>query len=280
MFSVDTAVDYLAKKKFDFLITTANFLVNLETDENGEAHKDLAKVDAYKKSLRLMPVSELEQLYIDVLKQDIKNEATAEAGRIYNLKQSTADFVHWSKAAHWTIDEALALSFAKEPELVSWKKIEAYKDKSPFVKAYSKRRELALRAIQSKKLSDPVLPVVFISWTKELLIDLPSELLSELAKVGNTAIDWRKEWIKLKASYDLVSLEKPSSNSSTLKTENLLKAIASIAIDAYGYNPSSAKSTAPKDISDALKKHGMSLDPKTIKNWLKEGLTLLPRKPR
>ena len=123
------------------------------------------------------------------------------------------------------------------------------------------------------------MPLVFISWAKELHIDLPSELLSELEKVGNTAIDWRKQWIKLKSSHDLLIQEKPSSNSSTLKTENLLKAIASIAIDAYGYDPSSAKSIAPKDISNALKKHGMSLDPKTIKNWLKEGLALLPRKP-
>jgi hypothetical protein len=48
--------------------------------------------------------------------------------RFYNLKFADADFVHWSKAAHWTIYEAIALSFGKEPKVVTWQKIELYKD--------------------------------------------------------------------------------------------------------------------------------------------------------
>lgn len=280
MFTMAVAVDYLAKKKFGSLIETSQLLANIETEVNGEGHKQLAEIDAFKQSLRLMPVSELEQLFLSVYQQDIKNEATAEAGRIYNQKQAAADFVHWSKAAHWTIDEALALSFGKEPELVNWKKIEPYKNKSPFVKAYAKRRELATRAIHAKKLSDPVMPVVFISWAKELRIELPSELLVELENVGNTAIDWQIEWIELKARYDeLQTQANHSSLGNTQKTENLLKAFASIAIDAYGYDPKSQKSTTTNDILKALKSQGKTIDPKTIRTWLKEGIDLLPRKP-
>ena len=280
MFSIDTAISYLVHKKFGFLAVTTPILADLDKDKTSKAHQDLAKIEACKAKLRTMPVKELEQLYLDAKKQDASNEALIESERFYNLAKSTAEFVHWSKAAHWSIDEAIALSFGREPDLVSWAKIEPYKDKSPFVKAYAKRHDLALRATRVKKLSDPVMPVVFISWAKELHIELPNELLSELEKVGNTAIDWRKEWQKLKANYDVLqTVAKHSNLGNTQKTENLLKAFACIAIDAYGYDTKSQKSTTTNDILRALKSQGKTLDPKTIRAWLKEGLELLPSKP-
>lgn len=62
---------------------------------------------------------------------------------------------------------------------------------------------------------------------------------------------------------------------STRKTENLLRALTSIAIDAYNYNPNDAKSLAPQDIVYAMNQHGASFSSKTIRNWLKEGASLL-----
>jgi hypothetical protein len=76
------------------------------------------------------------------------------------------------------------------------------------------------------------------------------------------------------------STEKTTRPESTRKTENLLRTVASIAIDAYGYDPELPKSNAPQDIAEALAKSGHSIDPKTIRSWLKEGVTLLPPSPR
>jgi hypothetical protein len=76
------------------------------------------------------------------------------------------------------------------------------------------------------------------------------------------------------------SIEKTTKPESTRKTENLLRTVASIAIDAYGYDPESQKSNAPQDIAEALARSGHSIDPKTIRSWLKEGVTLLPPSPR
>lgn len=67
---------------------------------------------------------------------------------------------------------------------------------------------------------------------------------------------------------------------STRKTENLLMALTAIAMDDYGYVPKSSKSTAPKDIADALAKRGCSIDPRTIRGWLKEGAGLLEPSPK
>ena len=285
------SVNYLVQIRFGLAASIYPSLAVYDKDKNSDAHKQLADIEAYKNELRSMPVKDLEQLFFEVRKQTkarlelrkkqaIINDEEAERKRFYNLKSAKADFVHWSKAAHWTLDEAIALSFDKEPEVVNWKKIEPLIDKTVFAKAYAKRRDLALRASRVNKLSDPVMPVVFISWAKELYIDLPSALLNELEKIGNTAINWRKEWIKLKAKYDELQTQANHSNlGNTQKTENLLKAFACIAIDAYGYDPESKKSTTTNDILKALKEHGKSIDPKTIRAWLKEGLELLPRKP-
>ncbi|MDV6340480.1 hypothetical protein R2103_01660 [Nitrosomonas sp. Is24] len=65
---------------------------------------------------------------------------------------------------------------------------------------------------------------------------------------------------------------------STRKTENLLRALTTLAIDAYGYDPSSERSNAPQDIVNAMTTHGINFDAKTVRSWLKEGTALLPSK--
>lgn len=277
MFSVDTAVNYFLHKKFSYVAVIAPAMAKIDTDENSEVHKQLAMIDAYKAKLQAMPVNELERLYLDAQKQDINYEASEENLRFYNQKQATADFVHWSKAAHWSIEEAIALSFGKEPDLVSWAKIETYKDKSPFVKAYAKRRDLALRAASAKKLSDPVMPVVFINWAKEINIELPTALIEEVAKISHEDINWHKLYLKLKADYDALAMQsinnpKPES---TRKSENLLLTLAAIAMVKYRFIPSDEKSKIPQEISDDLAKKGASVTAQTIRGWLKEGVMLL-----
>lgn len=282
MISIESAIKYFLQKKFGLAATLMPALASMQKIKNNdvETPKELIKINEYEKSLREMPASELEKNYKQALAWDAerakKNAIDEENSRFYNLQSANADFVHWSKAAHWTLDEAIALSFGKEPGQVTWKKIEPLKDKTDFAKAYAKRSDLALRATRIKKLTDPVMPVVFISWAKELHIELPSILLSELEKIGNTAIDWRKEWLKLKASYDSVQKQAPEN---TQQTENLLQAVACIAMDGYGDKPNDPKRTAPTEISNALKNNGKAIDRKTIKGWIDKGISLLPRKP-
>ena len=49
-----------------------------------------------------------------------------ERGRFFNQPHAAADFEHWSKLAHWTLDEAVALSFGKAPERVNWEAVSKY----------------------------------------------------------------------------------------------------------------------------------------------------------
>ena len=51
-------------------------------------------------------------------RQAVEKSEREERERFFNLPEASADYDHWSKAAHWTLDEAIALSFGRAPEVV------------------------------------------------------------------------------------------------------------------------------------------------------------------
>jgi hypothetical protein len=124
-----------------------------------------ANVGAYRAQLSTLPLEELRALY----SQERNREAEAlkrraeeqERSLPFNQPHAVADFQHWSRAAHFTLDEAIALSLGKAPEVVSWDTVKAHVQLSPFAYEYARRRDLALRAAQWQELFDPVLPGIF-----------------------------------------------------------------------------------------------------------------------
>jgi len=59
-----------------------------------------------------------------------------EKARFFNRSSANADFSHWSKATYWTLDEAIALSFGKAPEVVKWESVQSLVGVSPFAFQY------------------------------------------------------------------------------------------------------------------------------------------------
>lgn len=291
MFSVESAINYFVNRKFGFTAQLLPHLLSLQKikDVTAEAPKELIEIEKYKKALRALPISELEIKYQQSVAQDAvqakQNAIAEEKARFYNLQSANVDFVHWSKAAHWTLDEAIALSFGKEPEEVNWKKIEPLKNKTLFAKNYAKRRDLALRAACWKRFDGVLPPLDFLNWANELKIELPAKMIEEVSKIGGSSVDWHKMYLAKKAECDSLQTkvnektEPKQKKESTRKTENLLQVLAGVAIYAYGYKPELEKSTAPKEISDALSALGKKIDQKTVRTWLKEGIELLPANP-
>ncbi|MEO6118558.1 MAG: hypothetical protein ABIP37_05750 [Methylotenera sp.] len=274
MASTETMVSFLVSRKFGSTAILAPAMASFDKAPNSENMKKVAKIEEYQRTLRNAPSNELLSLYNEEL-------AKQEKERFYNQRYAVADFVHWSKAAHWTVDEAIALSFGKEPEVVTWKKIEQLKNETVFAKTFAKRRDLALRATRWKKFGDTMPPVIFINWAKEINIELPNALIEEVTKIGGTAINWHEQYLKLKADYDVLAAQPTNTQKpeSTRKSNNVLQAFTAIAIDAYGYDPKAEKSTAPQDVANALDKLGAVGNAKTIRSWLKEGAELLPSNP-
>ncbi len=124
--------------------------------------------------------------------------------RFFNQPHAKADVTHWSKASYWTLDEAIALSFGKNPEEVEWKYVKEHVHISPFAVKYGRVRDLALRAKAWKQLYDPVLPSIFLAWARRMEIEVPGELIEQVEKHGIVIADWKDLYDKLKEQFDKV----------------------------------------------------------------------------
>lgn len=151
--------------------------------------KRLKKIGAYEAELTAKPLEDLRSLfeneknkYHQELAQKVEKQ---EQERFFNKPSAKADYEYWSKAAHWTLDEATALVLGKAPEQVTWKKVEPYINISSFAKRYARVRDLARRAKTWNQLFDPVLPGIFLAWANRIEIDIPHELAEQIKKRGS-----------------------------------------------------------------------------------------------
>lgn len=203
-------IDYLVNRKYPgSKAPPVLSITNTGTSSSfnhAQHEKFLADIKNYKEELFKKTQAEVKALYDAEYDKEVgllqRQKDIEESQRFFNKISANADFVHWSKAAHWSLDEAIALSFGKSPEVVSWSKVKSYSEVSPFVKEYAKRRDLALRALPWKKLFDPVLPSIFFNWAKEIDIELPIELIREVEKRTGITRYWLDEYKKVKAAYD------------------------------------------------------------------------------
>ena len=194
-------IEYLVSRKFGH-ISKAPPPMGSGAESQKRHQEFISKIDTYKTELSVMKHQELTDLYeheqfkeLEKLKLKYEQE---EQARFFNQPYANADFVHWSKTAHWTLDEAVALSFGKAPSIVNWGKVQPLTSVSKFAIDYANRRDLALRAVPWKKLYDPVLPSIFLSWAKELELEIPAALIAEVVKVGGTATNWFEKYQELK----------------------------------------------------------------------------------
>lgn len=262
-------------------------------DNGKELAKRLAEVQSYREELDKLTADELRALYEEQL---AKKHSEEDNERFFSRPSADADFDYWSKMAHWTLDEAVALSFGKSPAVVSKKSLSSLQGwQSPFVQEYTKALELAQRALPWKKLFDPVMPSLFIKWAKDNDIPVPDELVDKVAARSAALLDWKKMYDELleqnteyvrttneviagkNAEIDSLRSQTPGNKAlGTRERDSLLKLIIGMAVSGYGYDPKLYRSSIPQEIADDLSRHGLSMDVDTVRKWLREASELLP----
>ena len=196
--SIKDRTEYLVLRRFPYA-RAIDFPPSINTGRNhlpGPTPENRKALADYRAELAALSAEELVARYT-AEKQREYQQAVAKAERqererFFNLPRANADYDHWSKAAHWTLDEAIALSFGKAPEVVRWDQLQKYTLLgSPFVTQYTRRRDLAMRALAWKQLYDPVLPGIFLAWAKRTDISVPRELTEAVQKRGVQVADWK-----------------------------------------------------------------------------------------
>jgi hypothetical protein len=242
-----------------------------------------------------------------------------ERARFFHRADAAADFDYWSKMAHWSIDEAIALSLGKTPQMVNLKSVQPHAvadidgwPASPLAVDYLRRTELAKRAVVWKQLWDPVLPSLFLGWARRLDISVPGDLVKAVEARGQWVGDWKDLHDKMKAvSADWQELAKvksakvdeltaelaqsraerdeamtkaestPKPELSTRERDTLLKLVIGMAIAGYSHDPEASRNDAPGEIAGDLANLGIEVTDDTVRKWLKEAAaTVLPKAQR
>jgi hypothetical protein len=218
-----------------------------------------------------------------------------------------ADFIHWSKAAYWRIPEAVALLFGEDPEAVQrhLSKAKTYRGTrrriQPFADEYDKICDLANRAVKAKQLHALSTPGAFLVWASRHKIEYPDELERQVLLHGHKMVDWQSSYENLKKRYADIEKEvtvlnqrrdallrrvseleeqlqqSGSKQLATRERDSVMKLIIGMAIRGYSYDPEVARNEAIGRICSDLALLGLSLDPDTVRKWLREAAELLPR---
>lgn len=127
-----------------------------------------------------------------------------EAQQFFNQPHATADLDHWSKMTYWTLEEAIALSFGKEPKIVNSTTIQGHVNISPFAREYARILERARRAVAWGQLYDPVLPQIYLAWARRDAIPVSPELVKLIEARGVVIADWKDLYESTRAQLDTV----------------------------------------------------------------------------
>jgi len=313
-------VEYLVQWKFPKLVAFSHAAIRKTASlSDNEWHDLLDQAEAYRQELAMTPDAERQALVAQARQEEIKryNEyrEIEEKKQFFNQPTAAADFSHWASASYWTLDEAAALSFGKDPRVVSWKAIEPHVKISPFAKSFEARRDLFYRADVMGQLAKQTAPSFVLAWAERMHIPMPMELTEAVKALGLQIADWKtlhdevvanqeqlatlidaqKNFI---AARDLESASlrqhieelnkrigelaseppqaKPEKPMHAKERESLLKLIIGMAVKGYSYDPKAGRNPTAKEIASDLALIGLHMDEDTVRKYLAEAKELLP----
>ena len=212
-----------------------------------------------------------------------------------------ADLSHWDVATEFTADEAAALILGVDLALHGCVQITNNPVYAHMSKCYAARKRHLLPDESDGEESEVIEPAFMLS-SKEmeaalniLGYDDEGPLVDWLFKDKRSAFDSQHftraelaRWVSvvgISSKYPFIVAvdmgeQTPKPELSTKERGSLLKLIIGMAIDGYGYVPTDLKSAIPKEISDILASHAMTISDDTVRKYLKEAVeTVLPQKP-
>jgi hypothetical protein len=109
----------------------------------------------------------------------------------FSSPDANADVGYWAKISYWKIDEAVALSFGKDPRVVTWERIKSLVNVSTFAFQFAAKRELAERAKTANQISVTTPPSIFLAWAARTKFEMPAALEAAVTALGIQIADWK-----------------------------------------------------------------------------------------
>lgn len=189
-------VEYLVHWKFPEIVAFGPLEAHKRSSFTPAQWQELQnKAQAYREELWGKSDDQIQPLIAEARRDETRryNEyrEAEERKRIFNQPAAGADFAHWASASYWTLDEMVALSFGKDPRVVTWKTVSPYVNISPFAKAFESRRDLIYRAGVMGQLAKQTAPSIVLAWAERMNIPMPAELVDAVKALGTQIADWK-----------------------------------------------------------------------------------------
>jgi hypothetical protein len=171
------------------------------------------------------------------------------------------DFSYWAEMPYWTRSEAAILTLGWDPLIFSGVTI-ADPATTPWFHSLERMRLRIERAdFPPSTDRDRVQPIDYLHWAHRSGIEVPRELADAVS-------------VKVAVSPKAERANSEAELSETAK-RSVLKMVAGMAVNAYGFNPRAPRNTATKQIADDVRKLGLSIDEDTVRKWLSESAELV-----
>jgi hypothetical protein len=263
------------------------------------------QADAFRRRMAELPADELNIAIAEgkklAEKRYLQWRSAELAKPFYARVTAEMDVDHWSRTAYWTVEEAAALSFGKDPREVTSQKLRAMRQSSRFAAEFLARLDILERARAMHQLSHSTSLTRFLAWIDHTGFPMPENLMEAAKAIHRPEVDWKAEYEKLRAEmlaqaekirFDTERLEAQAAeldraaqagldkaNEASLSARertSLLTLVIGMAVAWYGYDAAKSRSSTAKDISDELHRVGLSLSDDTIRAYLQEARDLLP----
>lgn len=208
----------------ELLSDVSNSSIDLDTQEKLDYYCELVDLDP--EVLSVLYCKQLERRQRQVLNDRIVREAAY----YYNKPGASADPDFWSRQLVWTIDEAIALSFGKNPEVVSAHTLRHQNNltaDSLFAREYFRRLRTASTFISVGQLQQECTPGEMIAWFRRAGFEFWPALADAVESNGHVIADWYSEYNRLADA-----LETATAESQQLRTWNAEWQTAFVEIEA------------------------------------------------
>ena len=268
-------IAYLVRRRFGDAELTGPVSGLLEDEEETQTQL-YAAIETYRAELQVLEEEQLfARAYQEREKEAHELKELEEQTPFYNRQNAQADFKYWAKVPLWTLDEAVALSFGKNPFLVTWSAVEEYADTSSFAAGFANLRHLVLRAKEAQQLPELVSPDAYIAWAKANNVAFPRELEESVNAFSGQEPDYKALFeetkLQLASATDEVARLKAADKPLGGKERNTYhKLLLGLAVACYKYDPSALRSTTAKAIVEDLACLNISIDEDTVREKLRE----------
>ena len=290
----ESDIDYLVGESFPHLKGFIKLAAAPGSDTlNNNIKSKVAAATKFRKELEEKSKPELRALVLEARKRDDEKKRLlleqAEAARFFHQPNAAANFNLFASYPYWWVEEAVALSFGKDPRIVNWGNVERLVKISKFAEKFAEKREIAVRAQTFGYLSKKNTPLDFINWAEKSQFEMPADLVSKVRSIFNQP-DWKLRAVTLELELseekerhatELAKLtneveKRYTDEPSPRERKSLHKMIIGMAIQKYGYDPLVNKTAATQRIVDDLTREGISIDVGTVLTHLRAAKSALP----